>query len=221
MRGEPPQSSYTFKHTLIQEAAYESLLKRTRRQLHGRVVEVLLAQFPERAAAEPEVIARHAELAGQTDEATKYYAARPARRRKRARRTVRLSRNFAKRLHCSRRSPKAHNETPTRWRSSFCSVGHLSPTEALRTPKLRLLTRERGFCARPWAMPGGLASPNLVSHTSTTTAATSSAAERCQLKCSPWRKHRVRRRSWPRLTKTSLQARSTTRAKFASIADAL
>ena len=73
VRGEPPQSSYTFKHALVQEAAYESLLKRTRRQLHGRVVEVLLAQFPERAAAEPEVMARHAELAGQTDEAITYY----------------------------------------------------------------------------------------------------------------------------------------------------
>ena len=73
VRGEPPQSSYTFKHALVQEAAYESLLKRTRRQLHGRVVEVLLAQFPERAAAEPEVMARHAEMAGQTDEAITYY----------------------------------------------------------------------------------------------------------------------------------------------------
>ena len=73
VRGEPPQSSYTFKHALVQEAAYESLLKRTRRQLHGRVVEVLLEQFPERAAAQPELMARHAELAGQTDRATAYY----------------------------------------------------------------------------------------------------------------------------------------------------
>src|SRR5277367_1302725 len=73
VRGEPPQSSYTFKHALVQEAAYESLLKRTRRQLHGRVFEVLLAQFPDRASAEPEVMARHAELAGQTDEAIAYY----------------------------------------------------------------------------------------------------------------------------------------------------
>jgi class 3 adenylate cyclase/tetratricopeptide (TPR) repeat protein len=73
VRGEPPQSSYTFKHALVQEAAYESLLKRTRRQLHGRVVEVMLAQFPERAASEPEVIARHAELAGRIVEATTYY----------------------------------------------------------------------------------------------------------------------------------------------------
>lgn len=64
VRGEPPQSSYTFKHALVQEAAYESLLKRTRRQLHGRVVEVLREQFPDRAAAQPEVLARHAELLG-------------------------------------------------------------------------------------------------------------------------------------------------------------
>ena len=53
VRGEPPTAIYTFKHVLVQEAAYESLLKRTRRELHGRVVDVILAQFPERAAAEP------------------------------------------------------------------------------------------------------------------------------------------------------------------------
>ncbi len=73
VRGEPPQSTYTFKHALVQEAAYESLLKRTRSQLHGRVIEELLAHFPERAAAEPEVMARHAQLAGQTGEAIIYY----------------------------------------------------------------------------------------------------------------------------------------------------
>ncbi len=38
-RGEPPEATYTFKHALVQEAAYESLLKRTRQQLHGRVVD--------------------------------------------------------------------------------------------------------------------------------------------------------------------------------------
>jgi len=57
----------------VQEAAYESLLKRTRQQLHSRVVDVLLAQFPERAAAEPEVVARHAELAGRMDDAITYH----------------------------------------------------------------------------------------------------------------------------------------------------
>ncbi|MGA9722828.1 MAG: AAA family ATPase [Candidatus Binatus sp.] len=72
VRGEPPAATYTFKHALVQEAAYESLLRRTRRQLHGRVVDVLLAQFPERATGEPEVMARHAEAAGRIDEAITY-----------------------------------------------------------------------------------------------------------------------------------------------------
>ncbi len=69
VRGEPPDAAYTFKHALVQEAAYESLLKRSRQALHGRVVDVLREQFPERAAAEPELVARHAEAAGRVTEA--------------------------------------------------------------------------------------------------------------------------------------------------------
>ena len=71
--GEPPTATYTFKHALVQEAAYGSLLKRTRQELHGRVVRALVAQFPERAEAEPELVALHAEAAGLADEAVTYY----------------------------------------------------------------------------------------------------------------------------------------------------
>jgi class 3 adenylate cyclase/tetratricopeptide (TPR) repeat protein len=74
VRGDPPNSTYTFKHALVREAAYGSLLKRTRKQLHGRVVDVLVAAFPERVATEPEVVARHAEAAGRSDDAITYYA---------------------------------------------------------------------------------------------------------------------------------------------------
>jgi class 3 adenylate cyclase/tetratricopeptide (TPR) repeat protein len=72
-RGEPPEATYTFKHALVQEAAYESLLKRTRQQLHSRVVDVLVAGCAERAAAAPEEVARHAELAARTDDAITYH----------------------------------------------------------------------------------------------------------------------------------------------------
>jgi len=57
----------------VQEAAYESLLKRTRQQLHSRVVDVLTAEFAVRAAAAPEVVARHAEVAGRLDDAITYH----------------------------------------------------------------------------------------------------------------------------------------------------
>src|SRR6516165_4904095 len=46
-RGLPPQSTYTFKHALIQDAAYESLLKSTRQYYHQRIAQILEAQFPE------------------------------------------------------------------------------------------------------------------------------------------------------------------------------
>jgi class 3 adenylate cyclase/predicted ATPase len=73
VRGEPPTAKYTFKHALIQETAYQSMLKRTRRQLHGRVAKVLEERFPERVASEPELIARHYEQAGLLVEAIARY----------------------------------------------------------------------------------------------------------------------------------------------------
>ena len=72
-RGVAPAATYTFKHALVQEAAYESLLKRTRQQLHGRVVDALATAFPERAAAHPDVLAWHAEKAGRSDDAIAGY----------------------------------------------------------------------------------------------------------------------------------------------------
>jgi predicted ATPase len=62
--GAPPQATYRFKHALIQDAAYESLLKSRRQQLHARVAQVLEEHFPEIAAAEPVVLAHHFGRAG-------------------------------------------------------------------------------------------------------------------------------------------------------------
>ncbi len=72
-RGEPPAATYAFKHALIQETAYQSLLKRTRQQLHARVAQVLEERFPERVASEPEVIARHYDQAGLAAQASAHY----------------------------------------------------------------------------------------------------------------------------------------------------
>ena len=72
-RGEPPEATYTFKHALVQEAAYGSLLKRTRQQLHARIARVLEERFPDRVASEPEVIARHYDQAGLVTPAIAHY----------------------------------------------------------------------------------------------------------------------------------------------------
>jgi class 3 adenylate cyclase/predicted ATPase len=72
-RGVPPQSTYVFKHALIQDAAYESLLKGTRQQYHLRIAQVLEAQFPETAETQPELLAHHYTEAGLTEQAVAYW----------------------------------------------------------------------------------------------------------------------------------------------------
>src|SRR5262249_6393684 len=72
-RGVPPQATYTFKHALIQAAAYESLLKSTRQQYHQRIARVLEAQFPETAETQPELLAHHYTEAGLTEQAVSYW----------------------------------------------------------------------------------------------------------------------------------------------------
>jgi TOMM system kinase/cyclase fusion protein len=72
-RGLPPRATYIFKHSLIQETAYQSLLKRTRREIHARIARTLEEHFVERVASEPEVIARHYEEAGLAARAIPHY----------------------------------------------------------------------------------------------------------------------------------------------------
>jgi class 3 adenylate cyclase/tetratricopeptide (TPR) repeat protein len=58
-RGRPPRSRYLFKHALLQDAAYQSLLKRTRQQYHERAAKLLEDRFPEVASTQPELVAHH------------------------------------------------------------------------------------------------------------------------------------------------------------------
>ena len=72
VEGDGTQANYRFKHALIQDAAYESLLKSRRQALHRRAAEILCDQ-PERAAAEPEAIAHHFTQAGLDDLAIEWW----------------------------------------------------------------------------------------------------------------------------------------------------
>ena len=73
VQGLPPESDYRFKHALIQDAAYENLLKSRRQVLHRRVAETLRERFADTAAAEPEVLAHHFTQAGMTDAAIEWW----------------------------------------------------------------------------------------------------------------------------------------------------
>ena len=72
-RGIPPQAMFLFKHALVQEAAYSSLLRTVRQGLHARIADVLLSTGGEQAAVAPEVIAHHSESGGRSAEAIAYW----------------------------------------------------------------------------------------------------------------------------------------------------
>ena len=77
-------SRYEFTHALLQEAAYERLLRRRRHALHGRVADVLVRSFPDVADREPEVVARHWSSAGEPAKAVPYWHAAGTRALERA-----------------------------------------------------------------------------------------------------------------------------------------
>jgi len=71
--GTPPNSRYVFKHALIQDAAYEAMLKSTRLEQHRRIADVLSQHFADVLEKQPELVAHHYTEAGRYEEAIKYW----------------------------------------------------------------------------------------------------------------------------------------------------
>jgi predicted ATPase len=72
-RGLPPHAHYVFKHALIQDAAYQSLLKSSRQQYHQQIAQVLEEQFAETKETQPELLAHHYTEAGLITQAIPYW----------------------------------------------------------------------------------------------------------------------------------------------------
>jgi class 3 adenylate cyclase/predicted ATPase len=72
-RSEPAEAIYSFKHALVRDAAYESLLKSRRHQLHGQIARTLEERFPNVVASQPEIVAHHFTAAGLVEPAIDYW----------------------------------------------------------------------------------------------------------------------------------------------------
>src|SRR5262249_35634518 len=72
-KGRPPKCAFSFKHALIQDAAYQSLLKKTRQQFHRKISSVLEEKFRETVEAEPELLAHHFTEAGLHAKGVSYW----------------------------------------------------------------------------------------------------------------------------------------------------
>ncbi|MEE8550128.1 MAG: adenylate/guanylate cyclase domain-containing protein, partial [Gemmatimonadota bacterium] len=72
-RGRPPRAKYIFKHALVQDAAYQSMLKRTRQYYHEQVAELLQSRFPEIVESQPELVGHHYTEGGLAEPAIDYW----------------------------------------------------------------------------------------------------------------------------------------------------
>ena len=72
-RGTPPQTTFLFKHALVRDAAYGTLLRGQRQQIHARVSATLESQFPEIVASQPQLVAQHCAEAGLNEKAVGYH----------------------------------------------------------------------------------------------------------------------------------------------------
>ena len=145
-KGLPPQARWVFKHALLQDTAYQSLLKSKRQQLHQQVAAVLVKQFPDIRHQQPELVAYHYTEAGLLDQAIGYwqYAGEQAVQRSAHREGIG---HFAKGLELLSQLP----ETPDRTHRELTIQTRLGPslmaTKGYTAPEVeRAYTRAQELC---------------------------------------------------------------------------
>jgi class 3 adenylate cyclase/predicted ATPase len=121
-RGTPPDAIYTFKHALVQDAAYGTLLRGVRQELHTRVVTVLEERFPAVAITQPEILAHHCTEGGLVERAVDFWFAA-------GERAARASANVEAIKHLSHglQSLKLLPDTPERQRTELRFQTALGP----------------------------------------------------------------------------------------------
>lgn len=146
-RGRPPRSRYIFKHALIQDAAYQSLLRRTRQQYHRQVAELIESGFAETAKTSPELLAHHYTEAGMPAPAVQYWlrASERAMQRSASKEAIgHLSAGLAQLAQLPETTERARQELALQrllGQASFATRGYASP-EATRA-----FSRARELCA--------------------------------------------------------------------------
>ena len=147
-RGAAPDVVYSFKHALVQDAAYGTLLKSRRQHLHARIAQVMEEQFPELVETQPELLAQHYTGAGLTEQAIVYWEKAGERAIQRSANAEAIER-LSKALELLATVP----ETPERIRQELALQTRLGPAviavKGFGAPDVEAVyTRARELCAR-------------------------------------------------------------------------
>ena len=199
-RGIPPDVTYSFKHALVQDAAYGTLLKSRRQQLHARIAQVMEEQFPEIVETQPELLAQHYTGAGLTERAIVYWE-------KAGERAIQGSANaeaierLSKALELLATVPETPSASGESWPCRHALAPPCKPSRAMRRPMRRPSTTGRASCARGSRIAHSCCSRRcLASGSSTCSERGTMRRKRSQSACSPWP-----RRTEPRVPFGSLQ----------------
>jgi predicted ATPase len=152
-RGRPPRARYLFKHALIQDAAYASLLKSTRQQVHQQVAQLLEARFPDIVAAEPELLGHHYTEAGCHAQAVGYWQQAGTRALQRSANVEAIAH-----VQCGLALLTALPDTPQRTQHELDFLTTLGPalsaTRGYATPEVvQVYTRARELCQQVGETP--------------------------------------------------------------------
>ncbi len=127
-RGVPPRASYFFKHALVQDVAYQSLLKRTRRLYHQRIAQILEARALDQQDTPPEVVAYHYTEAHQLVEAIRYWQLAGQRATERSAHAE-ATHHFTKALELLRTLPESRERDPQELTLQIALGGPLIATQ--------------------------------------------------------------------------------------------
>jgi len=152
-RGLLPHATYLFKHALIQDTAYQSLLKSKRQQYHQQIAHVLAEQFPETKETQPELVAHHYTEAGLAEQAIPYWQRAGERANQRSAYVEAIS-HLTKGLEVLKALP----DTPERAQQELLLQTTLGPalmtTKGLAAPEVeQAYTRARELCRQVGETP--------------------------------------------------------------------
>jgi predicted ATPase len=151
--GIPPQARYLFKHALVQDTAYQSLLKSRRQQLHQQVAQVLVEQFPQTVVAQPELVAHHYTEAGLTAQAIPYWQQAGERAIQRSAH-VEASAHLTKGLELLQSLPDTSQRAPQELTLQLTLGATLQATKGYTAPEVeRAYSRARALCRQVGETP--------------------------------------------------------------------
>jgi class 3 adenylate cyclase/predicted ATPase len=168
VRGILPDATYQFKHALIRDAAYEALLRSRRKELHSRIADVLVGQFPDRVSSTPELLAHHYTEAGLIEQAIPYWQRAGRRASERSANTEAIS-HFSKGLELLKYTPDSGERIQQELRLQMALAVSLMAVKGYAAPEVgKAYARALELCRQVDEIPrllsviGGLLAFNMM-----------------------------------------------------------